>query len=192
MTSATADIVALPREISPGRRALRRLARRRGAMVGLGVVVFFALLALLAPQLAPFDPLATSWSAVRKAPNAAHWFGTDEIGRDVLSRCIYGARASLLAGVFSVCISLICGLWDKSGSQQHFIAHLWARSLLLFSLSPVKLIGGEKLHIHETAVYASNHLSYYDTPVLFASSTAGGLSPIAISWPRQSRRLGRC
>ncbi|HMH14320.1 MAG TPA: lysophospholipid acyltransferase family protein [Edaphobacter sp.] len=66
------------------------------------------------------------------------------------------------------CISLICGLWDKSGRQQHFIAHIWARSLLLISLSPVKLINKEKLHEHEVAVYASNHLSYFDTPVLFA------------------------
>ena len=110
MTSATANIGALPREISPGRRAMRRLARRRGAMVGLGVVVFFALLALLAPQLAPFDPLATSWSAVRKAPSAAHWFGTDEIGRDMLSRVIFGTRASLLAGVVSVSIALAFGV----------------------------------------------------------------------------------
>lgn len=70
--------------------------------------------------------------------------------------------------IFFGCISLLCGLWDKSGSQQHFIAHLWARSLLIFSLSPVTLVGAEKLHLHETAVYASNHLSYYDTPVLFA------------------------
>lgn len=66
------------------------------------------------------------------------------------------------------CISLICGLWDKSGRQQHAIAHLWARTLLIISLSPVKIIGAEKLHVHETAVYASNHLSYMDTPVLFA------------------------
>ena len=73
-----------------------------------------------------------------------------------------------LSTAFFGCISLLCGLWDKSGSQQHFIAHLWARSLLLFSLSPVTLINKEKLHEHETAVYASNHLSYYDTPVLFA------------------------
>jgi 1-acyl-sn-glycerol-3-phosphate acyltransferase len=65
-------------------------------------------------------------------------------------------------------ISLICGLWDKSGRQQHAIAHLWARTLLLISLSPVKIVGREKLHEHETAVYASNHLSYMDTPVLFA------------------------
>jgi 1-acyl-sn-glycerol-3-phosphate acyltransferase len=66
------------------------------------------------------------------------------------------------------CISLLCGLWDKSGRQQHFIARLWARTMLLISLSPVKIIGREKLHEHETAVYASNHLSYMDTPVLFA------------------------
>jgi len=66
------------------------------------------------------------------------------------------------------CVSLIAGLWDKSGRQQHAIARAWARVLLLLSLSPVTLIGAEKLHEHETAVYASNHLSYYDTPVLFA------------------------
>jgi len=110
MTTAVADVGSLPREISPGRRALLRLARRRGAMVGLGVVVFFILLAIFAPLVAPFDPLATSWSAVRKAPSAAHWFGTDEIGRDVLSRVIWGSRASLLAGVVSVSIALALGV----------------------------------------------------------------------------------
>jgi 1-acyl-sn-glycerol-3-phosphate acyltransferase len=67
------------------------------------------------------------------------------------------------------CISLLAGLWDKSGRQQHAIAHVWARTLLLISLSPVKIIGREKLHEHETAVYACNHLSYMDTPVLFAN-----------------------
>jgi 1-acyl-sn-glycerol-3-phosphate acyltransferase len=66
------------------------------------------------------------------------------------------------------CISLLCGLWDKSGRQQHAVAHLWARTLLLISLSPVEIVGSERLHEHETAVYASNHLSYMDTPVLFA------------------------
>ncbi|HKN08892.1 MAG TPA: ABC transporter permease, partial [Pseudomonadota bacterium] len=79
-------------------------------MAALGVIAGFALLALLAPAIAPYDPLATSWSAVRKAPNAAHWFGTDEIGRDVLSRVIWGTRASLLAGVVSVSISLAFGM----------------------------------------------------------------------------------
>jgi peptide/nickel transport system permease protein len=110
MTTAAAAAGSLPREISPGRRALNRLARRRGAMVALGVVCFFILLALFASEIAPQDPLATSWSAVRKAPSAAHWFGTDEIGRDVLSRVIFGSRASLLAGIVSVSISLALGV----------------------------------------------------------------------------------
>ena len=90
--------------------AWRRLARRRGAMAGLALVAFFVALALLAPWIAPQDPLATSWSAVRKAPSAQHWFGTDEIGRDVLSRVIWGARASLLAGLVSVSLSLAIGV----------------------------------------------------------------------------------
>ncbi|HEX7271061.1 MAG TPA: ABC transporter permease [Casimicrobiaceae bacterium] len=110
MSTAVAGATSIPRELSPGERALRRLARRRGAMVALGVVVFFVLLALLAAQIAPDDPLATSWSAVRKPPSAAHWFGTDEIGRDVLSRVIFGTRASLLAGVVSVSIALALGV----------------------------------------------------------------------------------
>ena len=79
-------------------------------MVGLAFVIFFVLLAILAPWISPQDPLATSWSAVRKGPTAAHWFGTDEIGRDVLSRVIWGARASLLAGLVSVGISLAIGV----------------------------------------------------------------------------------
>ena len=89
---------------------LRRLSRRAGALVGLAVVVLFILLAVLAPWLAPYDPVATSWSTVRAAPSAAHWFGADELGRDVLSRIIWGARASILAGVVSVSISLALGV----------------------------------------------------------------------------------
>ncbi len=108
--STLAAPLPVHREASPGARVLRRLRRRHAAIVGLAVVVGFILLALFAPWIAPYDPLQTSWSAVRKAPSAAHWFGTDEIGRDVLSRVIWGTRASLLAGLVSVCISLACGV----------------------------------------------------------------------------------
>ncbi len=68
------------------------------------------MLAVFAPWIAPHDPIATSWSAIRKAPSRCHWFGTDEIGRDVLSRVIWGTQASLLAGVVSVSISLLLGV----------------------------------------------------------------------------------
>src|SRR5581483_2920520 len=70
----------------------------------------FVLIAIFAPMVAPYSPIATDWGAVRKPPSLAHWFGTDEIGRDVLARVIWGARASLLAGVVSVCISLSFGV----------------------------------------------------------------------------------
>ena len=99
-----------PSDSGPWRRAWRRLARRRGAMFGAAVVLGFVLLALFATWVAPQDPIATSWGAIRKAPSAGHWFGTDDIGRDVLSRVIWGTQASLLAGVVSVSISLLLGV----------------------------------------------------------------------------------
>jgi peptide/nickel transport system permease protein len=110
VAAVAADALEIPEEFTPAQRAWRRLVRRRGAMVGLAIVLFFVLVALLAPWLAPYDPLATSWSAVRKAPSMAYLFGTDEIGRDVLSRVIWGTRASLLAGVVSVSISISLGV----------------------------------------------------------------------------------
>src|SRR3984885_7776640 len=95
---------------SPARRALRRLVRRKGALVGLAVIALFVAVALLAPLIAPYDPTAQGWTAVRKPPSWLHWFGTDELGRDVLARVIYGARASLMAGAISVTIALTVGV----------------------------------------------------------------------------------
>lgn len=76
----------------------------------------------------------------------------------------------LIAASTALCgaTSLVCGLWDKSGRQQHSIAQFWAKSLLKFSFSPVTVVGLERLR-PGPAVYASNHLSYFDTPVLFAN-----------------------
>ena len=102
--------MATTRNDGPWARAWRQLRRRRAAMAGLVVVLGFIALALLAPWLSPHDPIATSWSAIRKPPSAEHWFGTDDIGRDVLSRVVWGTRASLLAGVVSVSIALLAGV----------------------------------------------------------------------------------
>jgi peptide/nickel transport system permease protein len=95
---------------SPGRLAVRAVLSRPTAVFGGVVLVLVALLAIFAPWIAPSDPLATSWAAVRKAPSAAHWFGTDEVGRDLLSRTIWGARASLSAGVIAVTIAVGAGV----------------------------------------------------------------------------------
>ena len=110
MTAIPAGTSVPAKELSPGQRALRRLVRRKGAMVGLALVVFFVAMAVFAPWLSPYDPVAASWSSIRNPPSDLYPLGTDELGRDVLSRVIWGARASLLAGVVSVCISLAVGV----------------------------------------------------------------------------------
>jgi peptide/nickel transport system permease protein len=106
MTAGILDMPSADAGERPWRLALHRLARRRSAFVGLAVVVFFVAVALAAPLVAPVDPLATDWRAVRKPPSALHFFGTDELGRDVLARLIWGARASLMAGLVSVSIAV--------------------------------------------------------------------------------------
>jgi peptide/nickel transport system permease protein len=95
---------------TPTRRALRRLARRKGAVFGLIVIALVVAFALFAPLVAPYDPLLQSWTSVRKPPSWSHWFGTDDVGRDLLARVLYGARASLMAGVISVAIALVIGV----------------------------------------------------------------------------------
>jgi peptide/nickel transport system permease protein len=95
---------------TPTARAMRRLLRRKGAVFGLFVIALLVALALLAPLISPYDPSLQTWSAVRKAPSALHWFGTDDVGRDVLARVIYGARASLMAGIISVAIAIALGV----------------------------------------------------------------------------------
>ena len=107
-TPALAPTAAMPR--SPAQLALRRFLHRPVAVAGLAVIVLFIGVAIFAPLIAPYDPIATSWTAIRKAPSLAHWMGTDENGRDVLSRVIFGARASLLAGVVSVLIAAGIGV----------------------------------------------------------------------------------
>jgi peptide/nickel transport system permease protein len=109
-TLEAAREITLVRGDSPWRQAWRRLGQRPAALVGLAVILFFVGIALAAPLVSPYDPIATDWLAVRKAPSLRHLFGTDEIGRDVLSRVICGARASLLAGLVSVSIALALGM----------------------------------------------------------------------------------
>ncbi len=106
------NAVAEPAEetVRPENRAWKKLKANRSALFGFVIVAFFITIAAAAPLLPIADPAATSWSAVRKAPSAAYWLGTDEIGRDILSRMIWGAQASLMAGVVSVLIAVLIGV----------------------------------------------------------------------------------
>ncbi len=123
--------VAIPRPVaqpkSPRQLAVRRFLGRPVAVAGLVVILVFILVAVAAPLVAPYDPIATSWTAIRKAPSWAHWMGTDENGRDVLSRVVFGSRASMLAGVVSVLIA--AGIGVPAGLLAGF-AGGWVDALL--------------------------------------------------------------
>lgn len=88
----------------------KRLVRHKGAVVGLCFIVLVVLAAVFAPLITPFDPAAQDYTAIRQSPNAIHWFGTDELGRDMFSRIIYDARASLLVGAVSIAIAIAIGV----------------------------------------------------------------------------------
>lgn len=91
-------------------RVWAKFKTNRSALCGGIVVMFFILVAVLGPLFPLADPTLTSWSAIRQPPSAMHWLGTDELGRDIFSRMIYGAGASLQAGVVSVLIAVALGL----------------------------------------------------------------------------------
>ena len=91
-------------------RGWRRALRRPPALAGALVVLCFAGIALCAPWIATSDPVQTNWSQIRKAPSLAHPFGTDDLGRDTLSRVIWGTRISMQAGVLSILLAMAVGV----------------------------------------------------------------------------------
>jgi peptide/nickel transport system permease protein len=103
------DLTFRPRAVRR-RRMLARFRRRPLAMAGLVVVVVFVIVAIFAPLLAPSDPSTVNFSAVLQPPSWAHPMGTDDLGHDVLSRVIFGARASLEAGLLSTLLALVVGV----------------------------------------------------------------------------------
>ncbi|HEY5632661.1 MAG TPA: ABC transporter permease [Burkholderiaceae bacterium] len=105
VASPTAESLAPQRN-----RVLAKFLRNRSAVAGAVIVLAFVALALLAPMVSPFDPNKTNFLALRKPPSELYWLGTDEIGRDILSRLIHGGVASLYAGVVSVLIAVAIGV----------------------------------------------------------------------------------
>jgi peptide/nickel transport system permease protein len=112
MSLATKPAVTAQALAERGRLAVvwRRFRRSKSAVIGLGVVTLFLLTALLAPYLVPHNPEAADFALALQGPSGAHWLGTDELGRDLLSRLLMGARISGLIGVVSVSIGLLIGV----------------------------------------------------------------------------------
>lgn len=113
MTTSAADAATRTddgeRRVAPGIRRVRRFVARPGAVVGAAIIFVFVLLALLAPVLAPYEPDQMIFTAVEAPPGPDHLFGTDDLGRDVFSRVLYGARISLQVGLIAVGIAMTVG-----------------------------------------------------------------------------------
>ena len=132
-------------------RALRALIRDPMGLMGLILVALFILMAVAAPILAPYDPLALNVRAKLQAPSLAHWLGTDQLGRDTLSRIIYGARTALtiaitaigLAGSIGILLGLIAGYgprWLDATLVLIFDA-LNSLPMMMFALAIITVLG---------------------------------------------------
>lgn len=94
---------------SPWKDTIRQLRKNKFALVGIGFVIFFILLAIFAPLLTPYTYDEQSLADRLQSPSAKHWFGTDDVGRDILTRIAFGARLSLKVGAFAVSGALVFG-----------------------------------------------------------------------------------
>ncbi len=101
--------VAIPSR-SPIKMLISRFKKNKRALIGFWMVVIFLIIAIFAPLIAPYDPLEQNMQIKLESPILAHPFGTDEFGRDILSRIIYGAQISLMIGVISVLFAVIFGV----------------------------------------------------------------------------------
>lgn len=107
--TASGGRVPQERAVSPGRRTLKRFLSHRLALIGAVILTILVLAAIAAPLLAPNDPNEINLRTMSQAPSWDHWLGTDTVGRDTLSRALYGARISLSVGVLAVAMYLTIG-----------------------------------------------------------------------------------
>lgn len=106
----TALSLTAVRSRAAGSAKLRALRKNRLAMTGGVIAGIFVLAALLAPLVAPYDPAQPDFGNVLAAPDWSHWLGTDDLGRDQLSRVVFGARASMQVGVLAVILAFVVGV----------------------------------------------------------------------------------
>ena len=132
-------------------RSIRSLTRDPMGLLGLSLVVIFLGMALLAPLIAPYDPLKISVLSKFEAPNLSHWLGTDHLGRDTLSRIIYGARTALsialtatgLAGILGLLLGLVAGFGPRwlDGILVLLFDSMSSLPMILFALAVITVLG---------------------------------------------------
>lgn len=136
------SIPLAPESRSPFKVMVRQFKKNKRAMIGLWMVIIFVLVALLAPVIAPYDPIKQNMEIMLQPPSADHLFGTDEFGRDIFSRVLYGAQISLMVGIVGVLISIVIGvaLGTISGYFGGWIDALIMRVIDIFMAFPSFLL----------------------------------------------------
>jgi peptide/nickel transport system permease protein len=127
---------------SPMKMMTNRFKKNKRAMVGLWMVLVFIVVAIFAPLIAPYDPIEQNMQIMLEKPSLKHPFGTDEFGRDLLSRIIYGAQISLAIGTVGVLIAVIFGvaLGTIAGYFGGWIDHIIMRIMDIFMAFPSFLL----------------------------------------------------
>jgi peptide/nickel transport system permease protein len=132
-------------------RAWQRFRHHPPALVGLGIILTFLVLAFAAPLISPYDPYEQDLSVAIQGPSGSHWLGTDQLGRDIATRLMYGTRISLLIGVLAVAIGLVVGVplgviagyyggWADMAVSR-FADMLFAFTSILLALTLVAVLG---------------------------------------------------
>jgi len=172
---------------------LRRLVRQPKGVIGLALVAFYAVLAVAGPSLAPLDPYVQNFAATLRPPSSAHWFGTDQLGRDVFSRVLTGARASLGIGVGGVGVAFVVGvpLGLAAAWRRGWLDMLVMRAVdimlsfpdIVFALAIVAVLGAST----ENVIIAVGVVAI---PVFVRTSRAVAMSVIAEPFVEGNTALG--
>lgn len=173
MGKKTNNTVSLARSEAPWVRRWRSLLHNPMAMIGLAIILFWALVALFADSIAPFDPLEQKIDQRLAAPSATHLFGTDELGRDVFSRVVYGARISLPIGLVVIVFAMVVG--SLIGASAGYIGGVY--DLLIMRLADI------------TLAFPSIVLALAIAAVLGPGLTNALIAMILVWWPEYARLM---
>ena len=137
-------------------RFVYQLSKNKMAMIGLVILLIEVLIAIFATQIAPYGYQEIDPTALRQAPSAKHWFGTDEIGRDIFSRVVVGTRYSLSMGIIATAISSVIGM--VIGAVAGF-AGGWTDNIIMRALDVIQSLPGMLLTIVMSAVLGSGYFN---------------------------------
>lgn len=182
-----------PIKISRAALTARKLITNQKVVVGSAIVSLFILAALLAPYIAPYPPLQQDIVNALKGMSATHWFGTDELGRDLLSRVIYGARYALGVGVLSVGLSFVIG--SAFGIVAGYFAG-WTDMMFMRIIDVLLSFPGILMAIAVIAILGPGFtnvviaIALYSVPTFARTARGGTLSVVTLPYVESARAAG--